>query len=194
MQVASEFDIPADSNSDDSLEVAGPRAGSDDDLSFRAESRGRKSKATQRKAMTVKRPNNARIKGTVNSTISLTKAVTPLKRAAVQESAAKSSLSQQPGHGSAAPKPKALYSSRRRDTYGDKENRPVDLSGDFSGAERENTEVSYEDDSLVQSVEEPEKQPAKEMESIAKKFADVDNWEMEFEDVTLGGNSSPDGR
>ena len=186
----SEFDIPADTSSENSDGGDSPEAGSDDDLSFRAEVKGRNTKVTtQRKTTAAKKPDNVRIRGRNKSTISPTKLVTPLKGPAAQKSAAKSSFSQPPGHASATAKEKATYSLRRHDTYGDKENRPVDLSGDFSGVEG-----SPEDDSFEQSIEKPEKQLTKEMETIAKKFADVDEWEMEFEDVSLGGDSSPNRR
>jgi hypothetical protein len=186
-QPVSEFDIPPDTNSENSDGGGGPGAGSDDELSFRAESKGRNAKVTaERKATAAKKRDNVRIRGRDKSTISPTKLVTPLKDPTAQKSAAKSSFSQPPGHAFAAAKGKATYSSRRRDTYGDKENRPVDMSGDFSGVER----IS-EGDSFEQSIEKPEKQRTKEMEMMAKKFADVDEWEMDFEDVSLGGDSSP---
>jgi hypothetical protein len=186
----SEFDIPADTNSENSDGGDSPEAGSDDDLSFRADIKGRNTKVTtQRKATAAKKPDNVRIRGRDKSTISPTKLVTPLKGPAAQKSAAKSSFSQLPGHASATAKEKATYSSRRRDTYGDKENQPVDLSRDFSGVEG-----SSEDGSFEQSIEKPEKQLMKEIETIAKKFADVDEWEMEFEDVSSGGDSSPNRR
>jgi hypothetical protein len=204
-QPLGEFDIPADSDSDGGTN---PAAGSeDDDLSFRTETKGRKSKpATKKnKAKPTKKPNPVRTQGKDRgirdkSTISPTKLVTPLKnRPTAQKPAAKSSLSQQqhgPGFATTAANEKATisYSSRRHATSGDKENRPVDLSGDFSGAEAGNSEDEDDYDSLEQSIEEPKKQPTKEMKQIAKKFADVDEWEMEFEDVSLGVSSSPNRR
>ena len=36
--------------------------------------------------------------------------------------------------------------------------------------------------------------PIRELLQMVKKFADVDEWEMEFEDVSLTGNSSPNRR
>ena len=208
-QPANEFDIPADTSNDDSDGHAGPTVNSDDeDLSFRAETRSRKSKATTgKKAKPARKPTNARVRGREKSTISPTKLVTPLKRPPAQKSAAKSSLSQQPpGHGSATTtstkgnaKAEATYSSLRRhrrhhDVSGDKENRPVDSSDAFSGGE-EGSRVEGIEDSLELSIEDVEKpKPTKEIRSLVKKFADVDEWEMEFEDVSLGGNSSPNRR
>ena len=186
----SEFDIPADTNSDNSDTGAGNETRSDDDLSFRAASRGRNSKAAaQRKAQPGQKSSNARIRRREKSTISPIKLVTPLKGPIAPKSAAKSSLPQQPGSATTTAKETATYSSRRRDISGNKENRPVDLSGDFSGGEE-----SPEDDSLEQSIEEAAIPVTKEMERFAKKFADVDEWEMEFEEVSLGGNSSPNRR
>jgi hypothetical protein len=200
-----EFDIPADSDGDGST---GPAVSSGaDDSNFRPEVRGsRKSKpaTTNHKAKPTSEQNLVRIEGKKDrgrrdkSTISPTKLVTPLKTrpaGGTQKSATKSSsLSQQPdcqglGHGTAKGKEKGIYSyssRRRHDISGDKENRHVDLSGDFSG--------SLEEESLEPSIEEPKMKPTKEMELIAKKFADVDEWEMEFEDVSVGGNSSPNRR
>jgi hypothetical protein len=185
-----EFDIPPDTDSESSGGGDSPGAGSDDDLSFKAEVKGRNTKVTtKRKATAAKKRDIVRIRDRDKSTISPTKPATPLKDPTAQKSAAKSSFSQPPGHVSATAKEKATYSSRRHDIYSDKENRPVDLSGDFSGVEG-----SLEDDSFEQSIEKPEKQLTKEMEMIAKKFADVDEWEMDFEDVSLGGDSSPNRR
>ena len=185
-----EFDIPPDTDSENGDGGDSPGAGSDDGLSFGAEVKGRNTKVTrERKATAAKKRDNVRIRGRDKSTISLTKPATPLKDPTTQKSAAKSSFSQPLGHASAMAKGKATHSSRRRDIYDDKENRPVDLSGDFSGVER-----SSEDDSFEQSIEKPEKQLTKEMEMVAKKFADVDEWEMDFEDVSLGGGSSPNRR
>lgn len=93
------------------------------------------------------------------------------------------------------------YSSHRHDTSADKENRLVVLSGGFSGegAAAVAEGPDREDDWLEQSIEEPTKtktemQPSKELQQMAQKFADVDEWEMEFEDVSLGGDSSPNRR
>ena len=198
-QPVNEFDIPADTSSDDHDGGTSPRVDSDNDLSFRAGTRGRKSKdAKKKKAKPVRKPNNARTRGREKSTISPTKLVTPLKRPTAQKSAAKFSLSQQqqpqPGHGSAATTKKekgATYSSRHRDSSGDKENQPVDLSDAFTGAA-----ASPEEEDLVvePSIEESKTKPTREMQTIVEKFADVDEWEMEFEDVSLGGNSSPNRR
>ena len=203
-----EFDIPADTSNDESNGRAGRAVDSDDDvdLSFRAKTRGQKSNTTARKkAKLVRKPTNAKAGGREKSTISPTKLVTPLKRSPAQKSAAKSSLSQQPrpSHGSVITttakgnaKAKATYSSsrrHRRDISGDKENRPVDLSDAFSGGEGSLAEGG--EDSLELSIADVEKKkPSKEIASIVKKFADVDEWEMEFEDVSLGGNSSPNRR
>jgi hypothetical protein len=185
-----EFDIPSDTDSENDDGGDRPGAGSDDDLSFRAEVKGRSTKVTtERKTTAAKKRDNVRIRGRNKSTISLTKPATPLKDPTAQKSAAKSSFSQSPSHASTTAKGKATNSSRRHDIYGDKENRPVDLSGDFSGVGG-----SSEDDSFEQSIEKPEKQLTKEMEMAAKKFADVDEWEMDFEDVSLSGDSSPNRR
>jgi hypothetical protein len=225
-----EFDIPADTDSDGGTS---PAVGSEegDDLSFRADARGRKSKPARKnnndgsKSKPAKKSNPARTggkdrAGRDKSTLSPTKLVTPLPKGRVggasQKSATKSSLSQQQQQhvpdssttttATATAKGKATYSSssshhrRRRlrllDISGDKENRPVDLSADFSGGEAGNPgDEEDDDDSLEQSIEEPAKtKPTKEMAQLAKKFADVDEWEMEFEDVSLGGNSSPNRR
>jgi hypothetical protein len=134
------------------------------------------------------------------STLSLSNLVTPQNRPAA---AAKSFLlsQQRPGHahGSTATpteKEKATYSSssRRHTLSGDKENQPGDLSGDFSGARVGISDG--EEDSVAQSIEDSHTKikPTKELLQMAKKFADVDEWEMEFEDVSLTGNSSPNRR
>jgi hypothetical protein len=153
-QPLGEFDIPADTEGDGTTSPAiTPGA---DDSSFRpAEVKGsRKSKPATKnhKAKPPSERNPVRIEGKKDrgrrdkSTISPTKLVTPLKTrpaGGAQKSATKSSsLSQQPdgqglGHGTAKGKEKAMYSyssRRRREISGDKENRPVDLSEDFSGS------------------------------------------------------------
>ncbi len=179
-QPQSEFDIPADSNSDASEDL------DDNDENFRARSKGRKRTATTKgNGKLSKQPSNAqsRIKGrTAKSTISPTKAVIPLKRPSADRSAAKFSISQQRD----SAKAKATYASRHQDTIGDKENQPADSSEDFSSI------TSPEEDSIEESL--VNTQPSKEMQAIAKKFEDVDAWDMEFEDVTIGGSSSPNRR
>ena len=177
----SEFDIPAESDSDVSHDI------DDHDESFRARSKGRKSIATTKgKGKLSKLPRNAQrsIKGrkATKSTISPAIAVTPLKRPSADMSAAKFSISQQRD----SAKAKTTYASHHRDTIGDKENQPVDLSGDFSSI------ASPEEDFIEGSP--VNLQPSKELQAIAKKFADVDAWDMEFEDVTIGGSSSPNRR
>ena len=74
---------------------------------------------------------------------------------------------------SATAKEKVTYSLRRHDTYGDKENRPVGLSGDFFGIEG-----SSEDDSFEQSIEKPEKQLTKEKHLIRVDFQKSENLTM----------------
>lgn len=198
-----EFDIPADSDSDSSSVPPSE----EDDSRFGAGAKSRKSKpGTKTKAKPVKKPTNpARTEGKDRgrkdkSTLSPSNLVTPQKRPAA---AAKSFLlsQQRPGHAhgsSATPREKGKatysYSSHHRAASGDKENRPGDLSGDFSGAGVGNSDG--QDYSVEPSIEDAETKikPTKELRQMAKKFADVDEWEMEFEDVSLTGNSSPNRR
>jgi hypothetical protein len=201
-QALSEFDIPADSD------TSSAPASEEDDSRFGAGAKSRKTKAAAKtKAKPAKKTTiSARTEGKDRgrrdkSTLSPSNLVTPQKRpAATAKSFVLSQQRPSHAHGSTTTMPREKgkttysYSSRRRVIYGDKENRPGDLSGDFSGTGVAN--LDGEDDLVEQSIEDAQTKikPTKELQQIAKKFADVDEWEMEFEDVSLTGNSSPNRR
>ena len=98
----------------------------------------------------------------------------------------------------ARPKPKSVaklkaaakvtYASKRQATS-DKENEE-DIDPDDSLAP-----VPDDDESNnLESSKELEKRVGKELKRAAKKFAEVDKWEMEFEDVTASSSSPKDAR
>ena len=187
---AGDFEIPADSDAEENDSVTSPDSEDANDPVFVRKQNGRKaSSAPSSRAKLIKKPKNARIqaKGRLKqSTISPNKAVTPLKRTA------KPSLQPASTRTSKATT-KATYASRHRNASSNKENRPDDLSGDTSGAADEDETLEFDEGEVAQK----EKQrPAKELEKAKALFADIDDWDMEFEDLSAEGlvSSSPNRR
>jgi hypothetical protein len=196
-----EFDIPADSSSEGDRQDQQGIVSDDDSTPFTLGSRSR-NVGSKNTAKSASRPSKqsgavkAKAKGkatirAIQSTRSPAKPVTPLKRASSQPHGQNGETT-----GLRDSKAQATYSSRRpRGTStkaggGDgKENQPDD---------------SYNGRSLEESIEEAEDTPPEEeakarppvtaeLQQVAAKFREIDDWDLVFEDDTLGDlpSSSP---
>ena len=185
---AGDFEIPADSDGEENHSVTSPDSGDPHDSVFVGTQKGRKtSRVPSSRAKLTKKPKNARIKAKgrlKQSTISPNKAVTPLKRTA------KPSLQPASTRTSKATT-KATYASRHRNASSNKENQQDDLSGDISGVVDEDGTLEFDEGEVAQK-----QKPAKELEKVKALFADIDDWDMEYEDVSAEGlvSSSPNRR
>jgi hypothetical protein len=88
------------------------------------------------------------------------------------------------------PKEPKIYSSRsRHTTEGDKENQPCDMSSLLSSPP-DSEELAFE--AVTPVTKRGHGAFSKELVFQAKKFAEIDMWSMDFEDVSIsGGQSSP---
>lgn len=188
-KTATDFDIPDDSEleevEDDHLGEIEP---GEDELSAHApirkpEKRGSRSNARNgvlgptTKPAAKNQKTKTKSRENVLQTFSTPKSnsISPLKMATAR-AAAKSS--QQQGRTG-----KTTYSSRgHHGAEGDKENRPFDTSSSLSSAPTTEGLASDEGGAHLEA--------SKEMREMAKKFAVVDDYEMEFEDVTISGSGS----
>ena len=189
---ADEFDIPEDSEDGVSTHARDHHLDSaEDELSFQPTTGRGSKRASSVKAKTMpkaramsrvesdKRTNkkrDAKKKGNgVKPALqkSSTTTVTPFKSNGGGTTA---KSSQKPGKGG------ATYSSRRHRTDADKENEPFDTSDEYTLPA-----------SSVEEVPNVLKESA-ELQEVARKFAEIDDWDMEFEDVTPEGHSSSPSR
>ena len=87
----------------------------------------------------------------------------------------------------AAPKPgaKRTYGATAPPTTSDKENEEIDLNDSLA---------PLPDDGGGEDSQELEKRVGKELKRAARKFEEVDKWEMEFEDCTASSSSPRDAR
>ena len=205
-QVLGDFDIPADSSSErEELGGAGLDVDESRYLPDQKRQRGKVRRQEPRKQALRQNNTQMRSKGRGRAGTASTMSpirVTPLKRP--PSTAAKNSSLQQPrsvlAMPIAGPRPSITYSSRDTGKVStDKENLPAGLSESFSSpANGEGGEFSEDDDDAgLAGNGKTEKSIKNEIEGLQIKFADVDAWEMEFEDVMdegIGYSSSPNGK
>ncbi|KAK0663594.1 hypothetical protein DIS24_g1143 [Lasiodiplodia hormozganensis] len=75
-------------------------------------------------------------------------------------------------------------------TYGRRSSDKENQDGDASMYVRSGGESDGDDDGVVETREMREKTKSKELEAAARKFKEIDEWEMEFESVDMGGASA----
>lgn len=170
-----EFDIRSDSSGPS---VADMNENDDDELSFAAPSRRKTTSKSKRPTMlatkTPARKPRSRAPGTAAA------------------AAAANKLKTTPASGKSSSKPKRTYTRR----LSDKENQSAFAAAGGGGDEDEINDSllpSSVDDSSATSVALPKK-AQKELKLLAKKFEEVDEWEMEFEEVTGSSELMRDAR
>lgn len=187
--VARDFDIPEDSD-DESQRIRQDTASDEEELSFQVTNKAGRRQTASRKAQSTgrgrgrlrleshgkTRQKGQSVRKKVDQTAlqKLSTTITTPLHSNGRATTAKSS--QKPEKGG------LTYSSRRRDTYADKENQPFDTL-----------------DESVSPAESVEQSPSvlresHELKQAAKKFAEIDDWDMDFEDVTVDTGSSSPGR
>lgn len=190
--VANDFDIPEDSENEDSSRGGHQQLASDEDeLSFQPTNKGAKKRAQSAKPKAsakgkvkagqgddrrANKKHNAKKKGDKPALQKIsTTTTTPLKR---NRGGSTAKSSQKPEKGG------ATYSSHRHAIDIDKENLPSDT---FNESLSPVTSIEKVPD-LVEA--------SNELKQVAKKFAEIDDWDMEFEEVTIDGlgSSSPSRR
>ncbi|KAF9632205.1 hypothetical protein BFW01_g3067 [Lasiodiplodia theobromae] len=75
-------------------------------------------------------------------------------------------------------------------TYGRRSSDKENQDADASMYVRSGGESDGDDDGVVETREMREKMKSKELEAAARKFKEIDEWEMEFESVDMGGASA----
>lgn len=165
---ADEYDIPSSDDDNDTLTLQ------DDDFDELAHSKSRRAKKTPMRKVSGNRhiASNSKKPTTATSPVSL-RQKTPLAKAKVQE----------------PEKPKM------KKTYGraaiEKENdQSIDIHSDHNSDDGDDTEIAARGKGRAGSVAPSKLSKTKELEQAKQKFAEVDEWEMEFESVDLGGGSS----